>query len=89
MLTPQPPEFVLTLETLSQTPITCSQIQTWTRQDPALSSVLRYAQLGWPQECPREELKPFWSRRNELALVDDCVLWVPGLWFPKLAMLSY
>ena len=83
MLTPQPPEFVLTLETLSQTLITCSQIQTWTRQDPALSSVLRYVQLGWPQECPREELKPFWSRRNELALVDDYVLWGSRIVVPK------
>ena len=45
--TPQPPEFVLLLDTMSKAPITCSQIQTWTRQDPVLASVLRYTQLGW------------------------------------------
>ena len=38
--TPQPPEFVLLLDTMSEAPITCSQIQTWTRQDSVLASVL-------------------------------------------------
>jgi len=40
--TPQPPEFVLLLDTMSEAPITCSQIQAWTRQDTVLASVLRY-----------------------------------------------
>ena len=73
--TPQPPEFVLLLDTLSGAPVTCSQIQRWTRQDPVLAWVLRYTQLGWPQQCPEEKLKPFWSRKTELALLDGCILW--------------
>ena len=40
--TPQPPEFVLMMDTMAEGPITCSQIQLWTRKDPLLSSVLRY-----------------------------------------------
>ena len=73
--TPQPPEFVLLLDTLSGAPVTCSQIQRWTRQDPVLGRALRYTQLGWPQLCPEEKLKPFWSRKTELALLNGCVLW--------------
>ena len=61
MLTPQPPEFVLTLDNLSQTPITCSQIQTWTRQDPVLSSVLRICTVRLATRVS--------SRRTETLLV--------------------
>ena len=73
--TPQPPEFVLLLDTLSGAPVTCSEIHRWTRQDPVLGGVLRYTQLGWLQQCPEEKLKLFWSRKTELALLDSCVLW--------------
>ena len=81
--TPQPPELVLLLDTMSEAPITCSQIQTWTRQDPVLASVLRYTQLGWPQRCPEDKLKPFWSRKNELALLDSCILWGSRVVIPE------
>ena len=45
--TPQLPEFVLLLDTLSGAPVTCSQVQRLTRQDRVLASVLTYTQLGW------------------------------------------
>ena len=80
---PQPPEFVLMLDTMSEGPITCSEIRTWTRQDPLLSTVLRHTQMGWPLHCPEEELKPYWSRRNELASIDVCVLWGFGIVIPN------
>ena len=38
-----------------------------------LASVLRHTQLGWLQHCPED--KTFWSRKNELALLDSCILW--------------
>ena len=81
--TPQPPEFVLLLDTMSEAPITCSQIQAWTRQDTVLASVLRYTQFGWPQHCPKEEMKPFWSRKNELVLLNGCILWGCQVEIPK------
>ena len=81
--TPQPPEFVLLLDTMSEVPISCSQIQTWTRQDQVLASVLRYTQLGWPERCPEDKLKPFWSRKNELALLDGCILWGSRVVIPE------
>lgn len=40
--TPQPPEVMLMLDTTSEGPIACSQIQTWIRKDQLMSLVLRY-----------------------------------------------
>lgn len=71
--TPQPPEFILTLDTMSEGPIVCSEIRTWIRQDSWLSTVLRHTEMSWPLQFPEEELKPYWSRRNELALLDSCI----------------
>ena len=34
-----------------------------------------YLQNGWPAECPNDELKLYFLRRNELLLYDGCVLW--------------
>ena len=39
--------------------------------------------LAGHKEYPQQELKPFWSRRIELALVDDYVLWGFQIVVPK------
>ena len=54
---------------------TCSdeQLSIFGCMHPLLSTVLRQSQL-WPLKCSKKELKPFWFRRNELNLFDDCVL---------------
>jgi len=46
--TPVPAEIVLMLENIESTPITVSQVHTWTCRDPLLSKVYRYVQFGWP-----------------------------------------
>ena len=55
-------------------PITYSQLKTATRKDPILSRVLRYTKQGWPAHFS-PALKPFWTRRTELTLEEDCVMW--------------
>jgi len=67
----QPPEFVLLLDTMSEAPITCSQIQAWTGVGFGIEII---TQFGWPQHCPKEEMKPFWCRKNKLALLNGCIL---------------
>ena len=49
-------------------------IQTATRKDPILGTVLRYTQQGWPSKFP-EHLKPYWVRRNELTVGKGILMW--------------
>ena len=53
--------------------VTSAQLKTATNQDPILSRVLRYTKRGWPTEVS-DTLKPYWNRRSELSIEDDCIL---------------
>ena len=59
------------IETL---PVTGTQLKTATNRDTILSKVLRYNKHGWPTEVP-DTLRPYWYRRSELSIEDDCILW--------------
>lgn len=77
--TPMPAEIVCLVEGLSQSPVSVAQIRRWTREDPVLSRVLRFVDKGWPDNCPTDEaMKPFWTRRAEMSMLDGCALW--GSW---------
>lgn len=55
-----------------------------TRRDKTLAEVRRYIELGWPNKGTiASELKPYETRRDELAMEQDCIMWghrvvVPG-----------
>ena len=69
-----PPELVLLMEHLEDSPVTADHIRVWTRRDPSLSSVVQFLRQGWPaQSTP--ELHPYWSKRSELSLHQECILW--------------
>ena len=53
-----PPELVLLLEHLDDSPVTAAQIESWTRRDPSLAPVVQMLQQGWPEES-LPELQPF------------------------------
>ena len=72
--TPLPAELVLLMEHLEESPVTATQIRMWTRTAPLLSRVSRYLHEGWPDQCD-DQLKPYWCRKMELSLHDDCLLW--------------
>ena len=73
--TPVPGELVLLVDKLEDAPITATQIATWTRQDPLLSTVTQYIQHGWPDRADTDEIKPYWSRRLELTVHQGCIIW--------------
>ena len=50
------------------------QLQKVTHQDPILSKVVTFTRNGWPSTIP-ENLRPYWTRRNELTVVGDCLMW--------------
>ncbi len=68
---PIPEELVLLLDTVRTTPITVKQIKQWTDRDPILSS-----QNLMPERLDgNKRLSPYRERKNELSILDDCVLW--------------
>ena len=73
---PDPPEVVLLMEHLENSPMTATEIRKTTARDPVLARVLQNVQSGRPDECGAEELnKPYWLRRTELSTQQGCLLW--------------
>ncbi|KAJ8351825.1 hypothetical protein SKAU_G00233010 [Synaphobranchus kaupii] len=72
---PLPGELILLLENLATFPVKAHDIRTWTRSDPVLSVVLTFVRCGWPATVTGEDLKPYFWRRHELSIQDNCLLW--------------
>ena len=69
-------------------PIAFKQLQSVTKTDTVLCKVLHYTKCGWPSHFTSfgkipEDLKPFWSRRLELTLEGQCILWGTRVVVPK------
>ena len=60
-----PAETVFAMELLNSTPVRVIEIRTGTRRDPILSQVMRYVQQCWPTYNSDEELKLYFSRKDE------------------------
>ena len=52
-----------------------TEIKKETNRNPVLSRVLQFVLHGWPDVCDNDELKPYWSRRLELAVQQGCLTW--------------
>ena len=74
-LVPTPPEMVLMLDQLESKSVTASQVRQGTVCHPVPSRVLQFVQNGWPDRCEDHDLKPYWIHRNELSLLNGCILW--------------
>ena len=55
-------------------PVTAAKLGTCSRQDPEMSRVMHYTHNGWPANV-RPKLKSFYSRRDELTIEGNCLLW--------------
>ena len=56
-------------------PITAKDIGKATSLDPVLTKVFDFIMTGWPESCEEENLKPYYTRKNELSSEQNCVLW--------------
>ena len=70
---PVPEDLLLLLDTTSL--VTTEQIRTWTEKEPVLSRVRRFILIGWPEHDVRNDFIPFRRRKDELSVLDGCVLW--------------
>ena len=69
-----PAEWELLVNHLSATCVTASHIKDWTSKDPVLSQIVRFILTGWPEKLPAE-MSAFRSKKEELSVMDGCVLW--------------
>ncbi|XP_064090807.1 uncharacterized protein LOC135204583 [Macrobrachium nipponense] len=69
-------EEVLLLEHVDTTNVNSSDIRRWTDRDPVLSQVRSCILNGWDNNFElNEDYKPYVSRKNELTLLQGCILW--------------
>ncbi|CAB3993653.1 Hypothetical predicted protein [Paramuricea clavata] len=73
--TPVPEETVLLMELLETTPIRAEQVKNLAKRTPVLAGVLKFPKQGCPSKCPNAELRPYFQRRDELSVQDDCIFW--------------
>lgn len=63
--------------------VTAQQIKMWTDRDPVLARVRRFVLHGWTIREPDSTLAPYYHRRNELSILDGCVLWGSRVIIPE------
>ncbi|XP_064090805.1 uncharacterized protein K02A2.6-like [Macrobrachium nipponense] len=69
-------EEVLLLEHVDTTNVNSSDIRRWTDRDPVLSQVRSCILNGWDNNFElNEDYKPYVSRKNELTVLQGCILW--------------
>jgi len=54
--------------------VTATQLGQATHRDSVLSKVWHFTKSGWPLNVS-ETLKPYWTKRNELTIEGNCVMW--------------
>lgn len=60
---------------LDDLPVTAREIAKETDKDPVLKVVKQLVLTGWPKHVQDEALKPYFQRKFELTIEDDCLLW--------------
>lgn len=58
-----------------QAPIDAKLIRSETLRDPQLKIILDYVNSGWPEHMNQDELKSFYTKRNELTVECGCLMW--------------
>lgn len=79
--TKEPPELVLLMKHLADSPVTAHHNALWTRRDPVLSPVVQALQHGWTDYDQSQA--PFYSRRSELSLFNGCIFWGSRVVIPQ------
>ena len=60
---------------LDNLPVTSKSIGQAVKKDPVLTRVLDFTRNGWPDEVEDLRLKPYFHRRYELSIEQDCIMW--------------
>ena len=66
---------ILHIQQFEKLPIKAAKIRTETRRDSLLSQVYNFVMNGWKDERSLMELNPYFTRRHELTVHQECLLW--------------
>ena len=67
---------VYAINQLESLPVTSAAVRRETANDPTLSRVLFFTRSGWAHSSDRDqELRPYFQRRNEISIHQDCLMW--------------
>lgn len=64
-------------------PVSAANIAAATQKDTRLQQAIRSTLYGWPDACNDAAIKPFYQRREELTVQDDCLLWGQRVVIPE------
>ncbi|XP_003369038.1 reverse transcriptase family protein [Trichinella spiralis] len=59
----------------AELPVTARVIAEATEKGSVLKQVKQFVLSGWPEKCPREELRSYFIKRTELSVSYGCLLW--------------
>ena len=80
---PIPAEWINLVDFLDSTPITAVQIAKMIKKDKILSQVLHFCLAGWPERNLGEDFKPYSSKKLEISVQNDCLLWGSRIIIPS------
>lgn len=72
---PQLGDVKTVFQVLAEGVFTAEHVSKWTEADPTLSRVSHFILKGWPDHNLEPPFKPYSKRREELSVVDGCILW--------------
>ncbi|XP_037928832.1 uncharacterized protein K02A2.6-like [Teleopsis dalmanni] len=59
---------------LDKLPLTSKMITYEPAKDKVLAKILEYVTEGWPSNCNISELKAYFNRKNDICIVDGCLM---------------
>ena len=68
--------FFVASQQLNRHPVSAMKIAKETSRNPTLAKALSLTLDGWPlHSCADPQLKPYFTRKNELSVEQDCLMW--------------
>ncbi|XP_031336012.1 uncharacterized protein K02A2.6-like isoform X3 [Photinus pyralis] len=75
-------EDVLSFSEFNEIPLSVTDVSMSTKKDKVIARVLEYTKKGWPDKLPDLGLKDYFSKRHELNIENECLLWGNRLVIP-------
>ncbi|XP_037931645.1 uncharacterized protein K02A2.6-like [Teleopsis dalmanni] len=69
---------------LDKLPLTSKMITYETAKDKVLAKILEYVTKGWPSNCNNSELKAYFNRKNDICIVDGCLMFGQRIIIPQI-----
>ncbi|XP_037944411.1 uncharacterized protein K02A2.6-like [Teleopsis dalmanni] len=69
---------------LDKLPLTSKMITYETAKDKVLVKILEYVTEGWPSNCNNSELKAYFNRKNDICIVDGCLMFGQRIIIPQI-----